>query len=399
METQIRTINVEVGNENAFEKRVKLANRHAKRLGYPEITVDARVRTSVERTIIEVFDGGERERKSMHDVTAFDLIVPVVDVEWYPVGRIEEIDGKTFVDIKIPGIDAKDHENRNPCNCEHCGLSRKRNFTFLLRNTTTKEFKQVGRSCVDAFLGKNGLSRLEFQEILVSILDEEEKDPFGGSDRINGLGGTVEPRDVIAYALALEEENGWVNNRKDEWGVIIENGTHRQAALKVAEGKVSDEVIAPKLAQADEIIENILNLDIDENDDFASSLQYCLRFDLVPAPKGFLIGYASRYLVNKAEKEAREAKKATMQHIGSPKEKIECELILVRQHSFETQYGWSTFFTFNDRNGNEIVWKTGTDAEFPENEYFAAKFTVKDHTTWNNAPQTNVQRLKVLQAA
>lgn len=397
MNTQIRTINVAVGNEEAFEKRIKLANRHAKRLGYPEITVDARVRTSVERTIIEVFEGNERHRKSMHEVTAFDLVVPVDHVEWSPVGRIEQIDGKTFVDIKRPGINAKDHENRNPCNCDHCGVNRQRNFTFLLQNSSTKEFKQVGRSCVEAFLGKNGLHRLEFQEILISILDEEEKDTFGGSDRIRGMGGTVEPREVIAYALALEEENGWANNTRDDWGVIIKDGTHRQAALKVGEGKASDEMIAPKLEEADRIIETILNLEIDEKDDFASSLQYCLRFDLVPAQKGFLIGYASRYLVNKAEKEAREAKKATMRHIGEPKQKMECELTLVREHSFDTQYGLSTFYTFNDRDGNEIVWKTGSDVSFPRDEYFTAKFTVKDHTEWNGMPQTNVLRLKVIE--
>ena len=117
----------------------------------------------------------------------------------------------------------------------------------------------------------------------------------------------------------------------------------------------------------------------------------------------------------KAEEErirAEEARKAISQHIGEIGERIEVEVTLEKEFSFEVPSfkGWGTdtktIYIFADAAGNKFVWKSTAclwqndddDHMKPvcEGDTVKIKATVKDHTEYKDEKQTEIQRVKVI---
>jgi hypothetical protein len=90
---------------------------------------------------------------------------------WSFVGKIEA-DGATAIVKSVPGEEIPEHYRySNPMNCDHCGIDRKRNATFVVKNG--EEFKQVGKSCMADFLGHSSPEQvIAYASSLVEVLDQ-----------------------------------------------------------------------------------------------------------------------------------------------------------------------------------------------------------------------------------
>ena len=80
---------------------------------------------------------------------------------------------------------------------------------------------------------------------------------------------------------------------------------------------------------------------------------------------------------------------------GSIKDRVDLEVKLVRRGSYDTMYGTTFVYTFEDAQGHQLVWKTGTWLEQEVDSQVALKGTIKAHTEYKGTKQTELTRCKV----
>ena len=105
----------------------------------------------------------------------------------------------------------------------------------------------------------------------------------------------------------------------------------------------------------------------------------------------------------------REARIANSQHIGTVGERLEVVLTLRREVSYDTQFGTTYIYLFDDDHGNTVAWKTstiikieglnenGASTYIRKGDVIKVKATVKAHEEYKGEKQTAVTRLKVLE--
>ena len=105
--------------------------------------------------------------------------------DWSFVGVVENVEGSTVL-RSVPGNEIPAaYRDANPCNCDHCGINRRRNSTFIVKHESG-ECKQVGRSCLKDFLGHANPEHVaayaeHLAEINISDYDEDEKLGYGST--------------------------------------------------------------------------------------------------------------------------------------------------------------------------------------------------------------------------
>ena len=400
----------------AFEKEIARLNKRAAKVGFAPITYTNLGRKTVEQTrvVIETLEGESRERECRIpvDVTAYELVLPDAEqYRWTLLGKIERLeDGTTFVDVKDLDLAAK-WTTADPCNCDHCHTSRNRNFTYIIQNKDDARQMQVGRNCFADYIGHDGLLKLEFLSLVVSMFDLGEDECWpgeAGSGRRSAH--VVSARRVIAAAEWMNSQSGWQYNQKDEWGQLIADGTHRKAASVAtapmptdAQGKPLTNGIwgmfqnpsHPMWAAADAIIERLKSYEAPADDEFAQALVYAVNFEVLPERKASLIAYAGQFLRNVASRKALDARKPFLKHIGAvgAREVFEltCKSVITREGDFGTTY----ITRFEDKDGNQVTWFASKSVA-NEGDTLKLKATVKKHDQFNGVPQTIITRGKAV---
>ena len=101
--------------------------------------------------------------------------------------------------------------------------------------------------------------------------------------------------------------------------------------------------------------------------------------------------------------EAINAQKAISQYVGEIGEKITINVVSEESFEFETQWGWTTCYTFKDADGNTFKWFTKAalgkwDAEgnwVPAMDNYTITAIVKDHSEYKGEKQTVLKNVKV----
>lgn len=82
-------------------------------------------------------------------------------------------------------------------------------------------------------------------------------------------------------------------------------------------------------------------------------------------------------------------------HIGQVGSKIELEATFKRTRWYDTRFGTTWIYTFEDAEGNCLVWKTSASIGAEEGDKVRIKGTVKDHDEYNGVKQTVLTRCKI----
>lgn len=98
--------------------------------------------------------------------------------------------------------------------------------------------------------------------------------------------------------------------------------------------------------------------------------------------------------VRRAEDELK-ASTSTSEWLGQEKEKISAVVTLKNWHHFETMYGVSTIYTFEDEKGNVLVWKTGSCIEQQKGDKLTLSGTIKELSEYKGIKQTVLTRCKI----
>lgn len=81
---------------------------------------------------------------------------------------------------------------------------------------------------------------------------------------------------------------------------------------------------------------------------------------------------------------------------GSIKDKVDLSVTLKTIRGFDGVYGWTSILTFEDHQGHQFIWKTGSYVEVQEGAEVTLKGTIKAHTEYKGIKQTELTRCKVM---
>ena len=281
--------------------------------------------------------------------------------------------------------------------CEHCNSKRNRKDTYLIRNTETGEFKQVGKSCLKDFT--NGLSA-EAVVQYISWFDEliKGETPSGSSFPVYYKVETVvqlavEAVNLYGYQKAVSPyEEGYYRQSTKE--VVIDMLSGGRYA-KVHEDKGFNTNREGNVEKAAEVLRFVASMETEfgyvSNLKTLCSGEYCQSRDL-----GIVVSAVACYNREMARKEKQEIEKkkaAKSSWVGTVGERVtltsaEAKLLT----SWDTMYGVAFMYQFTDEAGNIYTWKTGN---IIEETRVSLKGTVKAHGEFNGIKQTELTRCRI----
>lgn len=179
-------------------------------------------------TATEVRDVSDTDVPHLVEFSTVEVAYEVIRKagDWTFLAKIEFAD---MVDgtprNKVSGVNlSEDHAKRfitTHMVCQHCGINRKRNATYMVQDCNDKTL-QVGSSCLQDFLGVDpaaAVNGIEFAASIAQIGEDEERWGCGSSaPRVWALD------EVAAAALSLISKNGFVNAAAAEYGNGVKTG-------------------------------------------------------------------------------------------------------------------------------------------------------------------------------
>lgn len=298
-----------------------------------------------------------------------------------------------------------------PCVCEHCNTIRTRRDTYLVYNEETKEFKQVGHTCLQDFTSGMSAELVAQYISLFDVLIEGEA-PVPGCH--------VEPyydlKDVLCYASELCKHFGYIKydpefspdpttkemtvdcldrferGRKNMFNEYLETRLPANFSAYSEENK----------QKAEDIMNYFKDVDATQSDYFHNLKVIASE----GCTSGRNIGYAVsmvptyRREVEKIEAAANRAKahdaeKAASQFVGNVGDKL---IISVASatcvYSSESIYGMQYLYKFVGTDNNVYMWSTSNWIEDTD-RVASVKGSVKNHEEFRGVKQTILTRCKV----
>jgi hypothetical protein len=179
-------------------------------------------------TTTEVRDVSDTDVPYLVEFSTVEIAYDVIRAagNWTFLAKLEaadEVDGVPR--NKVSGVNLTNDQSAryittNMC-CEHCGIKRKRNATYIVMDGSDKTL-QVGSSCLRDFLGVDPAAAVNGIEYATIINEVGEGDDWG-------YGGSSAPRvmpmdEFAAATLSLVSKNGFVKAADAEFGNGVTTG-------------------------------------------------------------------------------------------------------------------------------------------------------------------------------
>ena len=348
----------------------------------------------------------EKVNKVMQKFIVVDVSGTAKVNNWEFIGTIEhEQHGniiKCITDLEIPA-----HYFTAECVCEHCKSDRVRKNTYLIRNTETGEFKQVGKTCLQDFT--NGLSA-EAVAGYISLYNEL----ITSEAPLPGFKTTVyyPIEDVLKYAAEVINVYGYIKSSEGENSTKFEVynqycydyypdciSPSRYKEIRFNREKTPLNFERPEsVATAENALQWIRNREITDRDStFLHNLSVIASNDYVKLSDfGFLVALIPAY--NKEmgrikEAEERRKQESKSNFVGDVGDRIIVNIVSAEVvTSWDTDFGTTYINKLIDDNENIYIWKSSKNVVTAEINC-NVKMTVKAHNEYNGTKQTEVQRV------
>jgi hypothetical protein len=329
----------------------------------------------------------------------------IASVEHTEAGNIFS---KAMTDVEIP-----ERYRTTKSICEHCNSNRTRNFTFILRNTETGEFKQVGNTCLKDFTNGLSVATATWCASIKDIFEEYESAPVscGYHERYFSteevLRYTAET--IRHFGFSKSENRGdSTKDRMDDFFRVDHGMTRwmdkdvieniRQTMKQVGFNAESEE--AKKMVK--EALEWIQSQEA--TNDYMHNLKTVTALkDTTLSRFGLLVSLFptfNRELELQAKKKQEAEQGKSSEHIGQVGDRLQIEVESVKcitsWESFFNGYTTTTTYVWKitDKQGNIFTWKTSTWLN-EENPPKFIKGTVKEHKVFREIKQTELTRCSI----
>ena len=375
----MRVFNIFEQNMESFEKKIKKLQRKADKIGNGTIGF---------KVVGESFKRIENATYKMIHVEITGAEAPRID-GWEFVATIIHQGEKNIIN-KIPTFENEIpniYRTRNSI-CEHCNSNRYRKDTYILRNTMTNEFKQVGKSCLKDFLGHQNPNQIaSYGEMLLEFHTEE-----WDSVNFDYRGSYTDLIEWVAMSVAIIDRYGYISKTKAQ-----------EETLEPTSEKVYNQIyyshrISPSVdttecdnKKAKKIIDYIKNI--------ASKNNYEENLKILASEKCIsqrFYGYATSMVAfyeKEMERINKEKQEVKSEYFGEEKEKVELTLTVNKVVVFDGYYGITKLHLMSDAEGRQFTWKTSTKS-LEEGKTLNIKATIKEHMVYNGIKQTVLTRVK-----
>lgn len=290
--------------------------------------------------------------------------------------------------------------------CEHCNSKRYRKDTYLIRNTVTGEWKQVGKSCLKDFT--NGLSA-EAVARYVSWFEELIKgETPDGEPRFN-YKLTLE---AVMVAVEAVRRFGYKKTQNEDGCRNFDSTSHivSEVLYRINPGyqMLKDQGFnwdTPETeSKAKEILAWVRSLN-PEVGSYLSNLKAACSGDFCESRNFGLIASAvaayNRELEKKQREETRKQFEAKSNWVGSVGGRVELKDAFVSVLTgWYSDFGYTYLYKIVDTNGNIFTWKTskwlGDDESLAPGTRISLKGTVKNHSEFRGVKQTELTRCRVM---
>ena len=323
------------------------------------------------------------------------------------------------------------------CHCDHCKTDRPRKNLFILLDKKENKFFQIGKSCLQDFIGmeegiEEYLKTIEYFDSLIDFAYKQEQieNRLLDNDFINFLGGygkfSINIRVFLAACYEIMKTRKMIYvGRTDMDNIHYDEATFRKVAMafstddtrKFKTTKEEACILIKKyrdefkefplesLKLADKVIEYVKNNVFDN--DVMQNAQNIINSEQGYCPTKWLglIAFLpnsylkhQEYLKRKKEREEN-ARKFANEYLGKEKDKFKDLLVtVVSSHVYETYYGCNIIINMVDDANHLIMWKTSAKDEFldlEEGSKLKIKGSIKELTEYNGSFETVVTRCKV----
>lgn len=339
-----------------FSKKIKSLSKKSLKISGQEITFE------IKRTFFKEF---KTEKETFYsEVKEVVINFPEIKIEgWKLLGKIEHFpEGNFITSFTCDEIDTK-YRNVDSV-CDHCNKKRKRNSTFILENNQNEKI-QVGKSCLDEFLGIDSSDLLSFTKLKDSF-DKETYDT-------DALCKEFSIKNILELsAQVIINEGRFVSGKTKK-----ETGIAATSDLIWSIDKVSDE--AKEIAK--NAVEEFSKKDI--SNDYVYNCSLLIERGFVDFKK---IGYSTSIVGTYMNKKANSNNNNVF--VGKVGEKFEGNIEIVKM--FDTRFG--SGYTAITEQGESIFFFSNKGFSVGSNVKIVAK--IKEHKEYENKKQTVLERVK-----
>lgn len=326
---------------------------------------------------------------------------------WNVVGRLEKAEAGTLSYSFSRDADAEKAVlgfSNQPLCCEHCNTKRKRNDAYILQDTETGKFMEVGTSCLEDFTGIDPKAALFLQKLYdaVRIIDGDERQ-YGSL-----MATDVHLHDFMRAVAFCANKHGFITSSKAKEDPCALPTYTEAASLR------GDIQKAPKLRiefmeqyernskVASSVIEWVRTRPVDPESQFDKNISILFANDYISQTNRHLAFAAAALPMYQREMERQFAqeheRQNPSQHVGAEGEKRETILSIQKVLGFDTKFGLQNIVTLRDQDNNAYKWKSGScPQEIKDGAGKAGRFafTVKAHSEYKGLKQTEILRVKL----
>lgn len=295
--------------------------------------------------------------------------------------------------------------------CDHCNCIRRRNDLYVVRNTTTGEFKQIGSDCLlDYTCGLNA-------EYVASFMDGvTELEAYNGMLCHESSGRYYYPVEtVIAYAQEIIQKIGYFNTSSAVPTSMLVRKLLSDVDFDI---KLSDintilamEHFSARFERSDffkpeteSIVKGIIEHYSNEEttSDFIHNVKLILSEGYMLSKDVGYISYLPEGYAKFMHKQTEKAKRFNIEKhssfFGEEKKRYKSEPVkeMLLTRTLDTMFGAMYIYKIVLESCDVLIWKTGTYMNGNERgNVKCIDFTVKGHEEYNGIKQTEITRTKV----
>ncbi len=378
---------------NLFAAIERLAKRAAKKgISVPSLTTRGTKMVEILRVVGEHVEPTGQFR----EVTIVELVseTPAALVGWRFVATLEHTpDGNVIraIDgVKIPAA----FRTVAPV-CDHCKLNRRRSDTYLLARG--EEFVQIGRSCIQDFLGDEAAkiaAEFEYQLACAETCEASESEGAGGGGpSYYGMLGYLAD---VAEVIKVE---GWISrgaaqkcDARATADIALSHHTHciKPIARLYAEPSAESFALAETaLAWAQDLTpgfedDYLYNLSLIAKREFLALRDLGLAASIVSAYQ--------RHLGDLRRKELERLNRAASVHMGVIGEQLRVRVVVDKIIASEGAYGTTHIHLMTSAEGNAITWFSSSEC-LPQGESILIQGCVKKHDEYKGVNKTVLTRV------
>jgi len=376
-------------------EKIEKINKKAKKLGFTPFVL-----TFANERLVEIKNEVTGKVQKSYIVIDATIEGETPKIEgWELISIFESINAVVFTRT-VPGKELT--YNPTKITCEHCNINRPRKKSYYLQNVDTKEFKEVGSTCLKDFIGHDPKAFMTMAEFnFETILNEANN---GSREGYNGYN----LEEFLAMTKAIINKYGWTSaasitkmqeNGKDTYGIRptsddVANQFHARRNPQYFPNFEYIDATDEDFEFGKKAIEYFKN--ITEQNDYINNIKKIFEIGFVPNRKeGLAASIVGSYYVH-LQKQIQKENTKPSEYVGTVGIRNKgMELTYTGRYGYESDFGYINIHLFKDFDGNVYKWNSGNkiDAEFGDTIILDG--TIKKHEEYKNIKQTILTRCTI----